>query len=432
MARVIGSDSLAPSLRIRHRTDADGLHLPRVTESASALLAWARGDGDPAILEQRLAALRQALLGSPYYVETLGRAGLSPSDLQSPGDLPHFPLLSRATLQARANDLPAFDPAGSQAAEQSLIQTSGSSGEPIAVLKDGYDQLHMWAVLRFWLGWLGIEPPPRPRVVLACSLPGGIEYSVRLPLLDRGALHRISLRKETALRRWRKVTPDIAFTDPAGLHWMADQERLPLPHLLLSSAQHLSPHERRRFGEALAAPIVNYYSLTEVGPLAWECCREPGRFHVLLPDVWVESVDGEIVVTRLRPSVLPLLRYRTGDPGAVMHDACGCGYRGVTITGFGGRRACVFVRPDGQAVDAWQLAWLFKHYPLHRFRLTQQSPDDFLLELAARGIACDSADLRARLASALGNLGWASPRLRLEVAPGLASPGDKPEPFRRA
>ena len=115
-----------------------------------------------------------------------------------------------------------------------------------------------------------------------------------------------------------------------------------------------------------------------------------------------------------------------------MHDACGCGYRGVTITGFGGRRACVFVRPDGQAVDAWQLAWLFKHYPLHRFRLTQQSPDDFLLELAASGIACDTEDLRARIASALGNLGWASPRLRLEVTPGLASPGDKPEPFRRA
>lgn len=426
------SVSLAPSLRVRRRTDADRRHLPRVIESARTLLAWARGDGDPAILEQRLAALRQALLGSPYYVETLRCAGLSPSDLRSPDDLPHFPLLDRATLQARANDLPAFDPAGPQVAEQSLIQTSGSTGEPIAVLKDGYDQLHMWAVLRFWLSWLRIELPPQPRVVLACSLPGGIEYSVRLPLLERAALHRISLQRETALHRWRKVAPDIVFTDPAGLHWMAAQERLPLPRLLLTSAQYLSPHERRRFGEALAAPIVNYYSLTEVGPVAWECCEGPGRFHVLLPDVWVESVQGEIVVTRLRPSVLPLLRYRTGDHGHVVPDACPCGYHGQTITGFSGRRACVFTRPDGQAVDAWQLAWLFKHYPLDRFRLTQRGPNDFLLELAASGIACDTEDLRVRLASALAKLGWPSPRLHLEVTPELASAGVKPDPFRRA
>jgi phenylacetate-CoA ligase len=384
------------------------------------------------VIEERLAALRSALVESPYYAETLRAAGLSPHDLRSPDDLPHFPLLDRATLKSRASDLPAFHPDGPEAAEASLIQTSGSTGEPIAVLKDGYDQLHMWAVLRFWMGWLCIELPPRPRVLLACSLPGGIEYSVRLPLLEHGALHRIALQKETALRRWRKVAPDIVFTDPAGLHWMAAQERLPLPRLLLTSAQYLSPHERRRFGEALAAPIVNYYALTEVGPLAWECCDGPGRFHVLLPDVWVESVDGEIVVTRLRPSVLPLLRYRTGDHGDVCPDACPCGYRGVTITGFSGRRVCVFTRPDGQAVDAWQLAWLFKHYPLDRFRLTQRGPNDFLLELAASGIACDTEDLRVRLASALGNLGWPSPRLHLEVTAELASAGVKPKPFRRA
>ena len=424
--------SLAPSLRVRRQTDGDRRHLPRALESASTLLAWARGEGDQAVLEERLTALRRALLESPYYVETLRGAGLSPRDLRSPTDLPHFPLLDRATLRTRAADLPAFDPGDAGAAEVSLIETSGSTGEPMAVLKDGYDQLHMWAVLRFWLGWLRIELPPRPRVLLACSLPGGIEYSVRLPLLERGALHRIALHEEAALHRWRKLVPDIVFTDPAGLHWMAAQERLPLPRLLLTSAQYFSPHERRRFDEALAVPIVNYYSLTEVGPLAWECCQQPGRFHVLLPDVWVESVDGEIVVTRLRPSVLPLLRYRTGDHGDVVPDACPCGHHGLTITGFSGRRVCVFTRPDGQAIDAWQLAWLFKHYPLDRFRLTQQGPQDFLLELAASGLACDTEDLRRRLTAALGNLGWVSPRLQLEVRPELATAGVKPEPFRRA
>ncbi len=109
----------------------------------------------------------------------------------------------------------------------------------------------------------------------------------------------------------------------------------------------------------------------------------PGRFHVLLPDVWVESREGELVVTRLRPSVLPLLRYRTGDRGEVAPDECPCGYRGWSITGLTGRRECLFRTPGGRLVDAWRLVWLFKHYPLHSFRLTQCTLTGFALEVVA-------------------------------------------------
>src|SRR6185503_5752966 len=102
-----------------------------------------------------------------------------------------------------------------------------------------------------------------------------------------------------------------------------------------------------------AAPIINYYATTELGPIAWECLREPGRFHILHPDVFVESLEGELVVTRLRDSVLPLLRYRTGDRGQVVDEACACGLRGPSILGFLGREPCWFVRPDVERVDAW-------------------------------------------------------------------------------
>ncbi len=156
----------------------------------------------------------------------------------------------------------------------------------------------------------------------------------------------------------------------------------------------------------------------------------PGRFHVLLPDVWVESREGELVVTRLRPSVLPLLRYRTGDRGEVAPDECPCGYRGWSITGLTGRRECLFRTPGGRLVDAWRLVWLFKHYPLHSFRLTQCTLTGFALEVVADR-PLDKEDLRSRLAAALTVLGWERPQIDLHLVPKVATGGEKPEPFRR-
>jgi phenylacetate-CoA ligase len=165
--------------------------------------------------------------------------------------------------------------------------------------------------------------------------------------------------------------------------------------------------------------------------MAWECLEAPGRFHVLLPDVWLESVGGELVVTRLRPGVFPLLRYRTGDSGSVVPEDCRCGYRGLSVVGFNGRRACAFLTPEGESRDAWQLAWLFKHYPLADFRLTQRAPSRFALEVVGAG-PLDLASLRARLAAALALLGFPEPELSVRVAAALEARGDKPEPFRCA
>jgi phenylacetate-CoA ligase len=298
------------------------------------------------------------------------------------------------------------------------------TGDPVTVVRDGYDMLHFWAVLRFFLRVAGVDLPPRPRVVLLCALPSGLEYSARLRLLDDGALHRISLQRPRALARLHRVSPQVLTSDPAGLHWLAAQELGFAPRLILTSAQRFSPHQR----EGLPAPVINYYSTTETGPIAWECLRAPGRFHVLAPEVWVESLHGELVVTRLRASVLPLLRYRTGDDGDVEDGACVCGHAGQTIVRFAGRRACDLVTPSGARVDAWRLAWLFKAYPLRSFRLTQVRVDAFVLELVAAEVP---RALVGALEEALVRLGWpATPRVEVRSASGFEEDGGKPEPFR--
>jgi phenylacetate-CoA ligase len=376
-------------------------------------------------LGSRLASLRRALWRSPFYQESLRQHGLSPDDLRSLDDLRHFPRLDRGTLGRAFDSLPAFPPG--EAGRLFVERTSGSTGRPIAVLKEDYDSVHMWAVLRFWLRWLGLRLPARPRVALLCTLPHGVEYRTPLPALGGGTLVRISLARPEPEARLRAFRPHVVFTDPAGLHWLAGRDDTPRPRLLLSSATHLSAGLRRRAAEALRAPVLNYYSTAETGPLAWECRETAGRFHVLVPDVWVESVDGELVVTRLRESVLPLLRYVPGDRGNVRSRPCPCGHRGPSIVGLSGRRACVFVTPAGRAVDAWQLAWAFRHHPLDGFRLTQESADAFRVELVGEPGA-ERAVLE-RLRGSLVRLGWDQPRMRWCRVPREALAAAKPTPF---
>jgi phenylacetate-CoA ligase len=191
---------------------------------------------------------------------------------------------------------------------------------------------------------------------------------------------------------------------------------------------HLSPELRARIGSRFATPVLNYYSCSETGPAAWECLAAPGRFHVLLPDVFAESVGGELVVTRLRESVLPLLRYRTGDAGQVEPEDCRCGHRGISIVGLSGRRACRFTTPDGRAVDAWRLAWVFQHHPLDGFRLTQETAERFRLETAGDPSE-GAARLVERLRATLIALGWRAPRIDHARVRREALAAAKPEPF---
>ncbi|NBD09786.1 MULTISPECIES: AMP-binding protein [Corallococcus] len=421
---------VAPRARIRRDSHTQWPHLPWALEVAAGLMRGAATEDEArarAALEARLPALRDALKGSPYYVRVLRESGLHPGDLRRLEDLRHFPALDRAALARHWEDVPTLPSASDECV---VVKSSGTTGDPVNVLRDRRDCLLMWAVLRFFTERTGTVPPPRPRVVLLDALPGGLEYSVRLPLFHGGALHRVSVLRDDAVARLQRVKASVVFSDPEGLRWLLGHPEVPSPLLALTSAQHLPEALRDAWAHERGVPVLNYYATTETGPLAWECLHgaNRGRFHVLTPDVWLEPDGAEVVVTRLRPSVLPLLRYRPGDTGTVRRDTCACGFHGWTLTGFGGRGACAFLTPAGRAVDAWSLAWVFKHHPLRAFRLTQVSLERFTLELA--GAPPDSVgSLCERLGAALRNLGWTAPVVEARGAEALA-PAAKPLPFR--
>ena len=109
---------------------------------------------------------------------------------------------------------------------------------------------------------------------------------------------------------------------------------------------------RAQIDRALGINAINFYGLSEMcGPgVATECLTARDGLHVQEDHFVVEVIDpvdgtplpygsdGELVFTTLTKEALPLIRYRTGDLGAVTIEPCACGRTTARLIRLGGRR----------------------------------------------------------------------------------------------
>src|SRR3954452_4809923 len=101
----------------------------------------------------------------------------------------------------------------------------------------------------------------------------------------------------------------------------------------------------------LGISAVSFYGLSDIcGPgVAAECLEARAGLHVqedhflvevVDPDTGepvAEGTDGELVFTTLLKEAQPLIRYRTGDIGAISTEPCACGRTMARITALHGR-----------------------------------------------------------------------------------------------
>ena len=83
-------------------------------------------------------------------------------------------------------------------------------------------------------------------------------------------------------------------------------------------------------------PVFNHYGLTETGLGGGVECQAQSGCHLREADLFLEIVDqggrtlpageeGEIVITTLTRTGMPLIRYRTGDISSFITSKCACG-----------------------------------------------------------------------------------------------------------
>ncbi len=206
-------------------------------------------------------------------------------------------------------------------------------------------------------------------------------------------------------REWQPQYLDVDPVYGAVFALYCERRRIRLPSLqfILSSYEYASVNHRRILQRAFGVPVIDLYGSTETGHLLIE--TERSELRASLETAYLEIVDpdeqgiGELVVTTLTNSYMPLIRYRIGDLAASFERAYGTRYS------LHGRVADAFAAPRGR-VTTRQIDECFLDVPgiLH-YQLVQREKGPWLLRYVpeGEGLRADTvAHLQQNLRTCLG------------------------------
>jgi phenylacetate-CoA ligase len=344
--------------------------------------------------ERKRAIARRAWETVPFYRERWGAGGFHPDALRTADDWDRLPILAKDDLRLHAATMRAGRaPAGLAAA------TSGSAGQPVAILRGHLSWAHAHAnVLRGW-HWHGVDAGDRYAYVWGVPLDAGARWKAQLKdaffnreRLSAFAIDAASAREFHAGLRERPAR--FAFGYPSALDAFARElQALGLSgrefgwKVVITSAEVLHDHQRERIRDTFGCRVADSYGCAEAGIAGFEC--EAGGMHVPVESVAVDRVpaDGggeEILLTDLYNFAQPLIRYRVGDlvepwstgSGAESAGpACPCG-RALPLLGrISGRAGDMLELPGGRRVNANLPSYVFKRHAragtVHEYQFVQ-------------------------------------------------------------
>lgn len=356
---------------------------------------------------------------SPAFAERLAAAALEANDLASAEGLARLGELSRAMVQdGRQRADPAALPA--KHGPTAEVNTSGSTGEPVRVVRTALNRLHWMAMsVRFHL-WGEPGPFGRFAVIRANLMAHGERPDWAAPmsaLWDTGPLLLIDIEADIddQLDQLVAFQPDSVLIYPSNLAALLDRMEdrgISLPSVkrwrTLDETLTLDLVERIRASRP--APIHDAYSTEEVGYVAIQCPDDPGHYHICSETMIVELVDeagqpvprgqaGRVLITDLHNFATPIIRYAIGDM-AVAGGPCPCGRGMPTLKRVLGRTRNMITKPDG--TRHWPLTG-YKQFrdiaPIRQYQFRQHALDHIEVRLVTeRELTSDEEEaLRAHL-----------------------------------
>jgi phenylacetate-CoA ligase len=184
-------------------------------------------------------------------------------------------------------------------------------------------------------------------------------------------------------RYFAEFAPQFLTGDPISFAEMLRMDLPAEPLALVTTSVAMSPALKRRLAERYRAPVIDWYSLVETGPIGYVCPLSDA-YHWLPHDLHVEVLRpdgspaapgerGEIAVTGGRNQYVPLVRYRTGDFGRIDYSACACGDPMPRLVELEGRVPVLFRSSDGTPVSTVDLSRMLREFPLLLHEFTQHS-----------------------------------------------------------
>ena len=280
---------------------------------------------------------------TPFYRAKMQEMDLLPDDIRTIDDIVKLPFTTKADLRDNY-------PVGLLATPMSEIvrihASSGTTGNP-TIVGYTYRDLEIWKeVIARALTAYGVTRGDIVSVGYGYGLfTGGLGAHYGVEHLGATVLPTSTGNTEKHIRLLRDLgvtgiacTPSYALYLAEALHKQglsADDLKLRIGAF---GAEPWTENMRREIEERLGIQAYNIYGLSEImGPgVAYECgCKNgshiaedhfyPEIIHPETGEVLPLGQEGELVLTTLTKTGMPLLRYRTKDLTALHYDKCSCG-----------------------------------------------------------------------------------------------------------
>jgi phenylacetate-CoA ligase len=332
----------------------------------------------------------------PFYRQLYDDNGLNIKRINSVTDLPSLPIVTKSMLRAAYP----HDCSRKSAYRCQEYFTSGSSGQPFAVQIDNFTLSHARALMLLRANFSGWEIG-KPFLQTGMSLKRGLikkgkDLALRTQYVSAFDLSNPILDKYLGLIEKKKLKYLMGY--PGSLYYLAQRAAETGFNMkmdgIVSWGDNLYGHYRKAIEKHFCCRITDTYGCGEGIQVAAQCGAEGAPYHIFMPHVAVEVVDddgqpvpkgktGNILLTRLDPGVMPLIRYKIGDIGR-QHDSdtCACG-RGLEMLGqIMGRDTDVIETPNGNRLIVHFFTGIFEYYQsIETFRVTQDATGSLNIEI---------------------------------------------------
>lgn len=329
---------------------------------------------------EKLRKTIEVCLNSPFYGKRLGELGITPESIQTVEDIRKIPFTTKADLR----DNYPFGLVGGNMEEAIRIHSSsGTTGHPTVVVYSRHD-IDSWANMiarnmymvgcrksdvfqnssgyGMFTGGLGFQYGAEALGTTTVPAAAGNSKRQIMFIKDFGTtcLHAIPSYAIRLAEVFREEGVDPASTKL---------------HTLFIGAEPHTDEQRRRIERLLGVKAYNSFGMTEMnGPgVAFECKEQDGMHlwednyivEIVNPDTLEPVPDGEIgemVLTTLDRTMMPILRYRTRDLTRIIPGQCKCGRTHRRIDRIKGRTDDMFII-KGVNVFPMQVEKILVKYP---------------------------------------------------------------------
>jgi phenylacetate-CoA ligase len=329
----------------------------------------------------------------PLYQRHFKKAGFHPSDLKSFGNIRDIPKIQKKTFQlAESSDCIADSYKPSQLVKG---RTSGSSGYPLGVYYTKEDWIYRTLLHLRILFHNGMKFHDKIAHISDVRHSSDFEYFFqRLGFLSKTFVF-IGDNADLQLRKMSEINPSIIYSYASNMTLLSDTIKAaamcPIkPRLIFTTAELLTPEDRRIIEDAFSAPLRDIYGAVEMGDIAWQCPYQDG-YHVNIDSFLIEvetdgrpsqpGESGKIIITNLHSLAMPFIRYELDDVVTVPEEEpCPCGCTFPRIRVLNGRSDDWLYTADGKRVSP--LIFVIASIPgVGQYRVRQKAYDHLIIEI---------------------------------------------------